>query len=165
MASGLEVIGALNAIMAIAGGFGDLSGKFRRCMKALSHARDDIQKVQDETTIFTATLRWFHDTMQTMFKRDKPSLCDPEKAQLLKEICRKSESILKKTKRLLLKVDPLRTDKNHSFIFRTLLKFRWLMDKNDVDSLLLALNLAKLDLILFTALQNMDNIIKEIARL
>ena len=165
MAGGFELLSALTAIMTTVGQSADLSGWFLRCKKTLSHAKEDIQNVEDETIIFTSLLESFHDSMQKLVKRDSSSTRDKKNVKLVLRISLKSKTILKMTKKLLVKADPLRTDKNHSLILRTVAKWKWVMDKDDVEPLLRALNSAKLNIILFLKLLEMDNVIEEIARL
>ena len=159
------MIGAISAMMTIAGQIADLSGRFRRCTKALSHAKEDIQGIETETTIFINFLYLFDDTMQNMVRKKSPSARDARKIELVRTISRQSEIILTKTKNLLVKVDPLRTDKTHSLILRTIAKWKWLADKGDVETLLRTLNSTKLNLLLFTRLLEWDDLNEEIARL
>jgi hypothetical protein len=165
MAMGLEVIGGLSGLLTVIGSFADLSGRFRRSIKSLSHAQEDVREVEDETTTFTVMLEMFHDTMQKLAKKDNPLVRKAAKVHLVEKICRRSEIILGMTKKLLVKVEPLRTDKNRSFILRTMAKWKWLMDKDDVQPLFRALNSAKLNLILFIKLLDLNEVREEIERL
>lgn len=165
MATGLEVIGGLSAILTTAGQLAALAGKFRRCIKTLSHAKEDILAIKEQTSNFSALLTMFHHTMQTMAKKGNSMVRETEQVNLTYKISRQSERILLRIKSLLAKVEPLRTDKNHSALLRGFEKLKWLMNKEDVKLLCESLNAAKLDLLIFTNLLNLNDAKEEIARL
>ena len=100
-----------------------------------------------------------------MARKGNSMVRETEQVDLTYKISRQSERILLRIKNLLAKVELLRTDKNHSALLRGFERLKWLMNKDDVKPLCDALNAAKLDLLIFTNLLNLNDAKEEIARL
>lgn len=157
----MEAFAGGAAIIALASETLRIYGRLDRCFKNLKGAREDVRTVCSEIEMFSLLLTHFHTTVSQSEAVTK-SLSTAVKTLVIPRIVKDGKHTIKKIKRLLHRLHPLRSDKSTSLLANATARYLWLNRRQKVFEIIINLGCIKSTAAWLTSLISLNLEVQEL---
>ncbi|OAG36837.1 hypothetical protein AYO21_08910 [Fonsecaea monophora] len=127
----MEVVGAVSAVLTIAGEFDHICKRLRRCSRYLKYAKDDVTDIRDEVDSFRILLTEFHRTLTDERWGDEGLSREIKTTNIVSQIVKSGRRALASINSILAGLDPLRRDKEYPAIQQWYARWKWSTRKEE----------------------------------
>ena len=161
----MEAVGAFSAVLTIATEFSRMYKRLRRCVRSLRHAKDEIKGILDDTETFAELLHMFYETVTNADLADEGLSAKIKASKLGQRIAESGKANLRKIEDILLKVEPLRSDKAYSSVAHWVARWRWSVWKEDLTPIRASFSSIKSSAHLLMSMLLFQNLVQKLAKL